>query len=217
MIVTERKPFEEILKRLGGAKCVFLVGCGECSTTCKSGGEEELARLKEELKASGISVSASIIPKAPCIASQTVLALAKSRKELEASDAVLVLACGLGVQSVKENLRKKLTVHAGCDTLFISTLDKSGCLFFEKCSACGQCILDETATICPVTRCAKGLLNGPCGGMFKGKCEVDRDKDCAWVLIYNQLKEENRLGDFSKIQNPKDYSKQTKPRTKSLK
>lgn len=216
MIVTEQKPINEILENIKNEKNIFLIGCGECSTTCKTGGERELIQMREKLIATGKNVTGSIIPKAPCIASQVIGGLAKYRKELDASDAILVMACGLGVQSVKENLRQKKLMHSGCNTLFMSTLDKTGNFLSEKCSACGNCILDLTGGICPVTRCPKGLLDGPCGGMNKGKCEVDKDKDCTWVLIYNELKEQNKLDAMEKINKPRDYSKTIKPQVKSL-
>ena len=126
------------------------------------------------------------------------------------------MACGLGIQSVKANLRDKKEVHTGCDTLFIATLDKTGNFLFEKCSACGDCVLDLTACICPVTRCPKSLLNGPCGGSSHGKCEVDKDKDCVWILIYNELKEKGKLDNMKKIQKAKDYSNSIKPRLKAI-
>jgi hypothetical protein len=216
MIVTNQKQFEEILRNLGAEKSIFLVGCGECSTTCRTGGEKELIQMKEKLLSAGKNVTGYVIPKAPCVGSQVLMEFAKQRKAVEAADSILVMACGLGVQSVKENQRKKKPVHAGCDTVFMSTLDKSGKFLFEKCSACGECILDLVGGICPVTQCAKGLLNGPCGGSFQGKCEVDRNKDCVWVLIYNELKEQGKLSDMEKIQKPKDYSKAAKPRSLTL-
>ncbi|MDP2938483.1 MAG: methylenetetrahydrofolate reductase C-terminal domain-containing protein [Candidatus Omnitrophota bacterium] len=216
MIVTEQKPINEILENLKNEKNIFLVGCGECSTTCKTGGEKEVIQMREKLICAGKNVTGFIIPKAPCVGSQVIGSLAKYRAEIECSDSFLVLACGLGIQSVKENLRQKKEVHAGCNTLFMSTLDKAGNLLFERCSACSDCILDSTGGICPVTRCPKGLLNGPCGGMDKGKCEVDKNKDCAWVLIYNELKEKNKLDNMNGIQRAKDYSQSIKPRAKVL-
>ncbi len=216
MIVTEQKPINEILENLKNEKNIFLVGCGECSTTCKTGGEKEVIQMREELICAGKNVTGFIIPKAPCVGSQVIAGLAKHRAAMESSDSFLVMACGLGIQSVKENLRQKKEVHAGCNTLFMSTLDKTGNFLFERCSACSDCILDSTGGICPVTRCPKGLLNGPCGGMDKGKCEVDKNKDCAWVLIYNELKEENKFDSIKKIRLPKDYSKVNKPRLKQL-
>ena len=216
MIVTKQKKIEEILSNLKDEKNIFLIGCGECSTTCKTGGEKELIEMKEKLIASGKNVTGFVVPKAPCVASQVIASCAKNRKALEASDSILVMACGLGIQSVKANIRDKKEVHTGCDTLFISTFDKTRNFLFERCSACGDCVLDLTACICPVTRCPKGLLNGPCGGSSHGKCEVDRDKDCAWILIYNELKEKGRLDNMKKIQKAKDYSGSIKPRELKL-
>ena len=215
MIVTKQKELKEILKYMEGEKNIFLIGCGECSTTCKTGGEEDIKRVKELLEKEGKVITGCCIPEAPCIAAKVKLELAKNRKFVESSDAILVLACGLGVQSVKENLRSTKPVHVGCDTLFMGAIDSNG-TFLEKCSACGDCVLELTALICPITRCAKGLLNGPCGGQDKGKCEVDKNRDCAWILIYNELKKQGKLHLFKEKRPPKDHSKVSKPRQLSL-
>jgi len=103
---------------------------------------------------------------------------------------------------VIDNDRQKRPAYVGCDTLFGSVLDATGLGFFEKCAMCGECVLNVTAGICPIARCAKGLLNGPCGGSNKGKCEVDKNKDCAWILIYNRLKELKMLDNLKRI-NPR--------------
>jgi hypothetical protein len=145
------------------------------------------------------------------VAAQIKTELAKNMKVLREAEAVLVLACGLGTQSVKDNDRLGLAVFPACNSLFGAVLDSQG-NFLEKCSLCGECVLDITGGICPITLCAKGLLNGPCGGMNKGKCEVDKDKDCAWVLIYQELEKKNKLADFKKVQGPKDFKKTTRPR-----
>jgi len=137
--------------------------------------------------------------------------MAKNKKAIKEADSILVLACGLGVQSVYDNDREKKTIHVGCDTMFMGAMDAKG-EFLERCSACGECILEQTGGICAVTRCPKGLLNGPCGGTDKGKCEVDKDRDCVWTLIYNALKEKKRLHLLKEMRLPKDYSKMTKPR-----
>ena len=215
MIITKQKEIKEILKYLGDEKKIFLIGCGECSTTCKTGGEEDIKRVKALLEKEGKVVTGYCIPNAPCVAAQVKLELAKNRKVIEASDAILVLACGLGIQSVAENLRIDKKIHVGCDTLFMGAIDGKGA-FQERCSACGECILDLTGIICPVTRCAKGLLNGPCGGQDKGKCEVDKTRDCAWILIYNELKKQGKLNLLKEKRPPKDYSKSSKPRQLSL-
>jgi len=210
MIVTEQKALEEILDSLKGYNKIFLVGCGECAATCKTGGKEELLKMQQELEKYGKTILGSCIPDAPCIASQIKTELAKNIKALREAEAVLVLACGLGVQSVKDNDRLGLTVLPSCNTLFGAILDSQG-NFFEKCSMCGECVLDITGGICPISLCSKGLLNGPCGGMDKGKCEVDKERDCAWVLIYKELEKKGRLKDLKQIQPAKDFKKAGKP------
>jgi ferredoxin len=211
MIITEKKPISELIDSLKDYRKLFAVGCGECSTTCKTGGEEEVLEIKNELEKIGKEVLGYIIPKAPCIAPQLKQEMAKNIKSLKEAEAILVLACGLGVQSVKQNNRFGQKVIPGCNTLFIGVMDAQGD-FLEKCSLCGECILDLTEGFCPLTLCPKGILNGPCGGMDKGKCEVDKDKDCVWVLIYREMERNNRLYNFQKIQSPKDYSKNIRPR-----
>jgi hypothetical protein len=215
MIITKQKPFQDILKSLQGIDRIFLIGCGECSTTCKSGGADELKAVKLDLEKNNKIVVGSCIPSAPCVAAQIKTELAKNIKLLHQADVILVFACGLGVQSVKENDRSGKTVLPALDTLFGGTVDAKGS-FCEKCSMCGDCLLDLTAGICPITLCPKGLLNGPCGGMDKGKCEVDKDRDCAWVLIYKEMEKRNKLQDFKKILPPKDFKKTTKPHKLTL-
>ncbi|MFA5146556.1 MAG: methylenetetrahydrofolate reductase C-terminal domain-containing protein [Candidatus Omnitrophota bacterium] len=211
MIITKQKELKDILKYLEGQTRIFLIGCGECSTTCKTGGEEDVKKIKEALEKEGKTVTGYCVPEAPCIAAKVKLELARNRKSIESSDSILILACGLGAQSVKENLRAEKQLHIGCDTLFMGAIDSGGA-FLERCSACGDCVLELTAMICPLTRCAKSLLNGPCGGQDKGKCEVDRNRDCAWILIYNELKKQNRLHLLKEVKPPKDHTKSTKPR-----
>ncbi|MFA5388563.1 MAG: methylenetetrahydrofolate reductase C-terminal domain-containing protein [Candidatus Omnitrophota bacterium] len=212
MIVTKKKPAEEVLKALGSVSKVFIIGCGDCATTCKTGGEKEVMEMKAYLEANGKRVTGWAIPDSPCIASQVKLHFAKNKKAVDEAEVFLVLSCGLGAQSVLENDRNKRPVYIACDTVFSSILDATGYGFFERCAMCGECVLNATGGICPVTRCAKGLLNGPCGGSNKGKCEVDKNKDCAWLLIYNRAKDLNRLEDFRKTKPAKDYSKVNRPR-----
>jgi ferredoxin len=210
MIITEQKPIPEILESLKEYKKIFLVGCGECAATCKTGGEPELVKMKQLLEEQGKTVLGVCLPSAPCIAAQIKTELAKNIKTLREAEAILVLACGLGAQSVKDNDRIGLAVFPACNTLFGAVLDAQG-NFYEKCSLCGECVLDITGGICPITLCAKGLLNGPCGGMDKGKCEVDKEQDCAWVLIYKELEKRKKLGLLKEIRKAKDFKKTTKP------
>ena len=210
MIITEQKSLVDILRGLEGYNKIFLVGCGECAATCKTGGEPELLKMKQLLEEQGKSVSGMCIPGAPCVASQIKAEFAKNMTALRESGAVLVLACGLGVQSVKDNDRLGLAVLPACNSMFGAVMDAKGD-FYEKCSLCGECILDETGGICPITLCPKGLLNGPCGGVDKGKCEVDKERDCAWVLIYKELEKKQKLSKFKQIKGPKDFKKSGKP------
>ncbi len=210
MIISQQKPLEDLLSSLKGYNRIFLVGCGECATDCKSGGELEVAKMQQLLEAEGKLITGSCIPSAPCVAAKLKTELAKNIKALRQSEAVLILACGLGVQSFKDNDRLDLAVFPACDTLFGAVMDGQG-NFFEKCSMCAECVLDATAGICPVTLCSKSLLNGPCGGVAQGKCEVDNQKDCAWVLIYKELDRKKKLASLKEIRKPKDFAKSARP------
>jgi len=210
MIVTEKKVFADILRALDGLDKVFLIGCGECAATCKTGGEPEVSQFKAGLQEHGKAVVGTCVPEAPCIAAKLKTELAKNMPALRQADAIIVLACGLGVQSVKDNDRLGLAVFPALNTVFGAVMDAKGDLY-EKCSLCGECVLDVTGGICPATLCAKGLLNGPCGGADKGKCEVDRDRDCAWVLIYKELEKKNKLDKMRSIQPARDHKKSARP------
>jgi ferredoxin len=210
MIITRQKDFNTVLNLLKDKKKVFLVGCGECATTCNTGGEEQIAEIKSRLEAAGKVVTGWAVPDAPCISAQIKTAMAKNRKALGESDAILVYGCGSGTQSVKENDRLNLDVFSGNDTICAATVDSAG-NFKEVCSSCGDCLLELTEGICPVTRCAKGLMNGPCGGQKDGKCEVDREKDCAWILIYKKKIEKNRVADLKSVIAARDNKKSLRP------
>ncbi len=215
MIITKQKDKSEILKYLADDKKIFIVGCGECAAVCKTGGEKEVDEMKKFLENHGRTVVGTCLPDAPCVASQARAAIGKNKKFIKDADSLLIMACGLAIQSVKENLAEDKTLHITNDTLFIGEVDKRG-VFLERCSACGDCILEITGGICPVTRCPKGLMNGPCGGVNKAKCEVDENLDCAWVLIYEDLKKKGKSHLLKAYTPPKDYSKMLKPRKLSF-
>ena len=198
MIITRQKAIDELLKILAHKKSMFIVGCGDCAATCKTGGEPEVRAMAEMLKNAGKEVTGWVVPETACVSAQAKMAFAKAKDALAKSECVLVLACGSGVQCVKNNLRFKIDVFPGCDSLFAALVNPDG-TFREVCSTCGECLLDLTAGICPVTRCSKALRNGPCGGQSRGKCEVDRTRDCAWVLIYNELKDKGALEVMKKL------------------
>lgn len=210
MIISQQKTLGDLLSSLKEYNKIFLVGCGECATACKSGGEPEIIKMRQELEAAGKIITGSCIPSAPCVAAKLKAELAKNSKALSQSEAALILACGLGVQSFKDNHRLDLAVLPACDTLFGAVMDAQG-NFFEKCSMCAECVLGTTAGICPMTLCPKSLLNGPCGGVAQGKCEVDNQKDCAWVLIYQELDKKKRLASLKEIRQPKDFKKSARP------
>ena len=151
MIITEQKSLDEILESLKGVSRVFLVGCGDCATACKTGGESQLIALQEQLQHQGITVVGSCVPDATCVAAKLKISTAKHIPALRQADAVLIFSCGLGVQSFKDNDRLNLRVLPGCNTLSGAVLDSQGNLW-EKCAMCGQCVLGVTAGICPIAR-----------------------------------------------------------------
>jgi len=210
MIIQKQKAFETILEALEKQEKVFLVGCSDCATTCKTGGEEDLAAMKTRLEASGKTVTGSMVCETACLRGEVRTRIGEHKAEIDGASALLVMACGTAVQTIGEQVEPP--VHAGCDSLFIGEVIRQG-KFAERCSACGLCVLDETGGICPVTRCSKGLMNGPCGGYSKdGKCEVDPEKDCAWILIYERLKKRGELGKMRKVREAKDQAPANKPR-----
>jgi hypothetical protein len=210
MIITEQKPLSEIIESLVGKAKIFLVGCGDCATACNTGGETQLLQMQKLLEEQGKTVVGMCIPDATCVAAKLKLATAKQMQNMRQAEAVIALSCGLGVQSFKDNDRLSLAVVPGCNTLSGAVLDSQGNLW-EKCAMCGQCVLGVTAGICPIALCSKGILNGPCGGVNKGKCELDPDRDCAWVLIYKEAEKKKDLDALKKIQPPRDHKKAMKP------
>jgi ferredoxin len=209
LIILKQKPFEEILKALEGEKRVYLVGCADCATTCQVGGEDQLKEMKEKLEKAGITVTGYSVFDTACLRGEVRQQWKAHKAEMDAADSLLVMACGTGTQTIGDALAYR--VHPASDSLFVGEVQYLG-KYAEKCSACGQCILEITEGICPVTRCAKGLLNGPCGGSKNGKCETDPEKDCAWALIYNRLRERGKLDKMKPFVPPKDQSQRSHPR-----
>lgn len=178
MIVTEEKPFEEIKKYLSGYRRIAIFGCGSCATLSKTGGEEEVEALFKKLENEGFKVGVKTIIETAC--HKRLAAREIRKKQIENAEAAVVLSCGSGVQNIAEIA--EIDVFPGLNTMFIGRTERPG-IFVEFCSACGECVLGYTGGFCPRTRCPKSMLNGPCGGMVKGKCEVNMEEDCVWVLI----------------------------------
>jgi len=215
---TIQKPLDDIISHLKPGEKVFVVGCGNCAAKCHSGGEPETKEMAERLRRRGIEVTGYA-----CTDSGVSLCkLAIVRKmltetykdETEKADSFLILACGQGIHTVMDATDGG-SVHPGCDTIFGGETVTDD-FITEYCSLCGECIVENTGGLCPVTLCAKGLLNGPCGGAIDGKCEVDRNRDCGWQLIYDRLRELGRLDDMSVYISPKNNSKWSRPRSLSV-
>ena len=210
--ITKQKRFEEVTEQLDRFDRVYIAGCGTCATLTKTGGKEEVLDMKERLQAAGKLVTGwTVIPTA--CDEMTEVAIKENDGAIQNANCILVMACALGVHKV--NLYLDKPVIPALDTLFIGVEDSPGC-FHEVCAQCGQCVLGETAGICPVTACHKGLVNGPCGGTNNGKCEVDKERDCAWTLIYEGLKAQDRLDLMRKYQPPKNFQAVPRPRVVKL-
>lgn len=208
MIITKPRDWSRIEENLAriGARRVFLMGCGQCATVAHTGGEAEVQEAAAHLESLGIEVTGWTVGEVTCHLNGTKLESRKHHQGIDAADAVLVLACGAGVQTVADAVRKP--VFPGLESLFLGTVIRNG-VFEERCQTCGDCVLGETAGICPVTTCPKGLLNGPCGGMWDGMCEVLTDRECTHVRIRKRLVEQGRARKGTLA--PKDFSTALKP------
>jgi hypothetical protein len=208
-LATEQKSMEEILTGLSRASKVFVVGCGTCTAVFRTGGRDEVLAMVEALREAGKEVTGWLVIPTTCD-DLTLGALKEHAREISATDALLVTSCSLGVQTVADALPEK-PVYPAVDTMFIGKEGDLGA-YREICVQCGECVIGRTGGICPVTSCAKGMMNGPCGGMNEGKCEADKTKDCVWVQIYDRLAAQDRLDEFRELHPPKDYSKWLTPR-----
>ena len=208
MIIAEQKNLDEISKSLEGFEKVLLLGCGTCVTVCFAGGQREVGllastlRLKDSAKGVSRSISEATIQR-QC----EWEFIEPVAKEIEAADVVLSLGCGVGVQAVAERFPKTRFLPA-LNTNFLGMPVAPG-EWEARCGACGQCVLAQTGGICPIVRCSKGLLNGPCGGSVDGKCEVgDGKTQCGWQLIYDRLEGLGLLDTLEEITPPKDWRTQ---------
>ncbi|MFH0974973.1 MAG: methylenetetrahydrofolate reductase C-terminal domain-containing protein [Spirochaetota bacterium] len=205
MIVAERKKINELVDILKGHKKILVLGCGTCVTVCLAGGEREVSiissalRIASRLKGLNFEIEEYTIER-QC----DNIFIEEIADKVERNDVVLSLGCGAGVQAIAERFPMK-PVYAGLNTAFIGILEERA-VWAEKCAACGACVLHEFGGICPITRCAKHMLNGPCGGSREDRCEVRPDRECAWQLIYKRLSNIGELDRLKRIREPKNWN-----------
>ena len=212
MIITKQKDFNFLLECIDKDP-VFIVGCSECAALCHTGGEEEIKSMKKSLEKENITVTGWVVLEPACNLQNDKRLLRKHSEEIDKAKKVLVLSCGNGVQTVSEIVGGRKKVITGTDTLFLGEI-KHANEFEKRCIMCGECIEDLFGGFCPVSRCPKGMLNGPCGGSVDGKCEVDSDLECVWDSIFRYLKEKGLRESMKKIREPKDWSKSVEWRRK---
>jgi len=205
MIVADKKPIDEIIEYVKDKERILILGCNECVTVCEAGGKKEVGIMASALRMYFLNQGLERHVDERTLERQCDHEyLEEIRDVVDGYDAVVSLACGVGVQFTAEKYMS-IPVYPGVNTSFMGVTEERG-IWSERCQGCGQCILAETASICPVSRCAKRLLNGPCGGSTQGKCEINPDLPCAWQLIIDRLKALGRLDDYDKLMPIKDWS-----------
>jgi ferredoxin len=206
MITAERKPMSEIKASIAPYTKILLAGCGTCVAECAAGGEKEVALLASQLRIDAKNEGRKIEIKEITLDRQCVYEfIDQATPMIEGYDVILSLGCGAGVQAMAEVL-KRIHVIPALNTTSISETREAG-VWLEDCRGCGDCKLDRFADVCPVTRCAKGLFNGPCGGSKDGRCEVDPDAQCAWQLIIDRLEATGRLELINEIEPPAKWGR----------
>ena len=187
MITAERKPMEELIECLRPYSRILLVGCNECVTVCAAGGRKEVGILASALQMAFKTEGKTLEVKELTLERQCDPEYVEELvTHIDQAEAVMSMACGCGVQEIARRFKDK-PVYPAVNTTFMGASERQG-VWSERCQGCGECVLGLTGGICPIARCSKQLLNGPCGGSTNGKCEVDPDIDCAWQLIWDRLK-----------------------------
>ncbi len=204
MIYSEQKHFDEIIAYLEKDKNVFIVGCDGCAQSSGSGGPKQVEEMKQKLTAAGKNVTGTKSVDFLCSKALVKSALKGKVDQVKAADAVLVLTCGIGIQCVATAVNKP--VYPGCNTVNLGGI-RGEWEGSERCFECGQCLLYHTGGICPLTACTKSLVSGSCGGASNGKCEISKDRDCGWELIYTRLKERGQLHRLNDMMKPLDQRK----------
>jgi hypothetical protein len=204
VIVTALKPLDEILDSISPYSKVLIAGCDGCTQPPR--GLREAKTLSQLLELAGKLKGKEFQFKVLSLVKQcdSFLTASELKSQMDGVEAVLSLACGVGVQTIAE-IFPDLPIIPAQNSHFLGQEDREGGILEDRCSACGDCILARTGGICPVTRCAKGLLNGACGGARDGKCEMDPERDCAWELIYERLERLGKLDLLKEYRAPRNY------------
>jgi len=204
MIVAERKSLEEILESIKKYNKILILGCRGCVNVCSVGGEKEVSKLAEEIKLAREEEGRPIeILEKTLIRQCEVKYLEPLEEFKDKVEAVISLGCGVGINLIAD-LYPEIRIYPGVNTTFYGAKVEKG-HWIEKCKGCGDCIIDKTAGLCPITRCAKNLLNGPCGGSQNGKCEIREDLPCVWHQIIERLKKRGELEKLAEIWEPRDW------------
>ena len=210
MIVTAQKPLDEILDSLSPYDSILIAGCDGCTQPPRGLREArtltQLLELGGKLRGKNFNLRVTTLPK-QC---DSYLTLTTLQTQIQGVEAILSLACGLGVQTITQVLPDCPTFPSQ-NTLFIGSEIREDSTLEERCAACGDCMLAITGGICPIARCAKSLLNGPCGGSQHGKCEIDPEKDCAWDLIIRRLEKLGRLSALEEVRTPRNFGQVVRP------
>jgi len=205
MIVADKKPIEEIIEAIKDYSKILILGCNECVTVCEAGGKKEVGILASALRMYFLNQGREVKIDENTLQRQCDHEyLDEILDQVDQYDAVVSLACGVGVQFSAEKYTTT-PILPGVNTCFLGVTEERG-LWTERCQACGQCVLATTGGICPVSRCAKRVMNGPCGGSTAGKCEINKEVDCAWQLIVDRLKALDKLDTYEELSPIKDWS-----------
>lgn len=187
MITAERKPLEELIEYIKPFKRILLLGCNECVTVCAAGGRKEVGLLASGLQMAMLKNGSNIDIRQHTLERQCDPEYVEELVPmLDGAEAIMSMACGCGVQQLAMRFKDK-PVFPAVNTKFMGASERQG-VWVERCQGCGNCMLGITGGICPIARCAKQLMNGPCGGSTGGHCEISEDVDCAWQLIWDRLK-----------------------------
>jgi len=204
MITAERKPMEEIVASIQPFQRILLVGCNECVTVCAAGGRKEVGLLASALQLKFLKQGQTMDIKEITLERQCDPEYVEEvATMIDQVDAILSMACGCGVQEMARRY-KNLPVLPAVNTKFMGASERQG-VWAERCQGCGDCLLGLTGGVCPIARCSKRLLNGPCGGSTNGKCEISPDVDCVWQLIWDRLKSLGMEDRYEDIMPAKDW------------